>query len=109
MALSRYVLACLLLLTTKSTLGDDNNTPASDTVTDIHKALAEGMLEPTVLPTAGSNVKDNEVLLTPWSNMTISEGETVSVDCGFYTGGKPEEYTMEWLDSNQQMIVESDR
>ena len=49
-----------------------------------------------LLVVEGKNNQD-EVLLTPyWSPVNFGEGETASIDCGYFTNGKPDDFKMSW-------------
>ena len=52
---------------------------------------------------------DHELLLTPWWDLEMGEEETVEVDCGVFTDGKPETMTLQWLWPNGTAIEETKR
>lgn len=50
-----------------------------------------------------------ELLLTPWWDLQMGTGETVEVDCGVYTGGKPNSRALRWTRPDGRDVTEDDR
>lgn len=49
-----------------------------------------------------------DVLLTPWWDFTAFNGEDVVFQCGVYTGMKPQDFGLQWLDSSGSPVQTAD-
>ncbi len=46
----------------------------------------------------------DDPILTPWWPLTYSEGETLEVDCGTYTGGRHQDVILHWRDPSGETM-----
>ena len=81
---------------TKQQKGDTGDISDSEkTDADKDTETSKDTPVPKVEPTPGQNPP--EMVLTPWWNLEYGVGETAQVDCGIYTGGQPDTYSIQWL------------